>query len=138
MLSTPPSTPPPISPSQLAPMLIARAWDGGPARPDEVVLLTLHRVEDGLVLHVNAPMHDDPPPAAPPGPTWALWEHEVVELFIAGPGGTRLWGIFASAIQRAPHNVVVTVSGSSRATMWRRPARINTRWCPWGPSSSSR
>ena len=83
MLSTPPSTLPPISPSQLAPMLIARAWDGGPARPDEVVLLTLHRVEDGLVLHVNAPMHDDPPPAAPPGPTWALWEHEVVELFMA-------------------------------------------------------
>ena len=129
MLSTPPSTPPPISPSQLAPMLIARAWDGGPARPDEVVLLTLHRVEDGLVLHVNAPMHNDPPPAAPPGPTWALWEHEVVELFIAGPGDDE--GVHYLELELGPHghHLVLILAGRRHIVARELPLTVTTTLC---------
>ncbi len=40
--------------------------------------------EPGLYLRLEAPFHDNPPPAGPPGPSPRLWRHEVVELFIVG------------------------------------------------------
>ncbi|MSQ02524.1 MAG: hypothetical protein EXR71_11660 [Myxococcales bacterium] len=58
-------------------------WDGTPARPEEVVTVFLTVTGEGLVIDVDAPFHDDPAPAAPIGPTWKLWEHEVVEVFVA-------------------------------------------------------
>lgn len=45
---------------------------------------SLELYEPGLYLRVEAPFHNDPAPQGPPGPTQRLWEHEVVELFIAG------------------------------------------------------
>lgn len=65
---------------------VASTWDGGPARPDEIVEVALARRRDGLALEVDAPWFGDPPPSAPPGSTDRLWELEVVELFLAGPG----------------------------------------------------
>lgn len=59
-------------------------WDGQPAGPSERVELSLHDAGEHLRVEVRAPFHGDPPPAGPPGPTWALWEHEVVELFLLG------------------------------------------------------
>lgn len=44
----------------------------------------------GLCVDVDAPFFADPPPPAPPGPTERLWEYEVVELFVAGPGSDYL------------------------------------------------
>lgn len=40
----------------------------------------------GLTVGIDAPRFGDPPPDAPPGPVWQLWEHEVVEVFVLGPG----------------------------------------------------
>lgn len=66
-------------------LAIASLWSGEPCRDGERVAVTLTRVPDGSVLlSIDAPYHGDPPPAGEPGPTWALWEHEVVELFLLG------------------------------------------------------
>jgi hypothetical protein len=65
---------------------IDKLWDGTPVGADEVVRVRLVDGGDFVELHVDAPFHDDPPPAGPPGPTWKLWEHEVVELFVVGVG----------------------------------------------------
>lgn len=60
-------------------------WDGQPADPGEIAAVSLSVEGDALVVEVDAPFHADAPPPAPPGPTWGLWEHEAVELFVAGP-----------------------------------------------------
>ena len=54
------------------------------------VTVTVTDSPDGLRVAVDAPAHGDPPPCtpeggpAPVGATWALWDHEVVELFVLG------------------------------------------------------
>ena len=65
-------------------------WDGAPAARGEAIRLRLALEADALTVQVEAPFWGDPPPAAPPGPTWQLWEHEVVELFLSGPDGHYL------------------------------------------------
>lgn len=65
---------------------IASTWDGLPAHASEVVHLRLGPVAAGFALELDAPFHGDPPPSAPPGPTWGLWNHEVVEVFLLGDG----------------------------------------------------
>ena len=65
-------------------LAVDRTWDGQPARPDESVELSLLDAGPDLRLRIDAPFHGDPPPPGPPGPTWALSEHEVAELFILG------------------------------------------------------
>jgi hypothetical protein len=65
---------------------IALTWDGQPSRPDERCSVDLTLAEDGgLIVLIDAPLHGDPPPEGAPGARWALWEHEVVELFLLGP-----------------------------------------------------
>ena len=64
---------------------IASTWDGQPAHPHERTTVTLIPTPDALQITVEAPYHGDPPPEGPPGPCWALWEREVVEVFILGP-----------------------------------------------------
>ena len=63
---------------------IGSTWDGQPIGAEESASLTLSRVGASLRIAVEAPFHNDPPPKGPPGPSWALWEREVVELFILG------------------------------------------------------
>lgn len=65
---------------------ITSTWDGAPAREGERASVTLAARDGGLDVGIDAPLHGDPPPPSPPGPTWALWEHEVVELFVLGAG----------------------------------------------------
>jgi len=67
-------------------LLVHRTWDGAPAPDADRVTLEVALTATALRLVVDAPFHGDPPPAAPPGPTDRLWEHEVVELFVLGPG----------------------------------------------------
>jgi hypothetical protein len=72
------------------PLRITRTWDGAAAPADEHVTVTVTDSPDGLRVAVEAPAHGDPPPCtpeggpAPVGATWALWDHEVVELFVLG------------------------------------------------------
>ncbi|MFN7144438.1 MAG: hypothetical protein ACK4YP_11720, partial [Myxococcota bacterium] len=69
-----------------ATLAVAHTWDGAACAPDERATVTLAPLDGGLHVTIDAPFHGDPPPDAPPGPTWALWEHEVVELFVLGAG----------------------------------------------------
>jgi hypothetical protein len=63
---------------------IAHTWDGA-AIPDRAVV-QLAETPEGLLLRSWSPWRGDPAPSGAPGPTDRLWEHEVVELFLIGPG----------------------------------------------------
>lgn len=91
-------------------IVIDRTWDAAAARPDEVVRVAARRDADGLRLEIEAPFHDDPPPAAPPGPTPALWEHEVVEVFLLAPDERYL------EVELGPHghHLVLALRGRRR------------------------
>jgi hypothetical protein len=65
---------------------IASTWDGDPIPAGERVRLRLRLTPSTLRIAVDAPFHGDPPPPGAPGPTDRLWEHEVVELFVAAAG----------------------------------------------------
>ena len=63
---------------------IAKTWDGQRLPEGEVAVVRLELGEETLRIEVDAPFFGDPAPNAPLGPCWALWEHEVVELFLVG------------------------------------------------------
>jgi len=67
-------------------LVVERMWDGQPARDDERVRMRITLASTGLDISVEAPFHGDEPPRAAPGPLWGLWDHEVVEVFVLGPG----------------------------------------------------
>ena len=70
---------------------IDHLWNGCRAHPGEAIELEVSRDETGdLHLHVNAPFHNDPAPEIEAGPTDALWDYEVVELFLVGQKGDFL------------------------------------------------
>lgn len=85
-----------------ASLRIQKTWDGTPipaAEQAEIVLTPL--AGGGLQVEVEAPYHGDPAPPTRPGPTDRLWDHEVVELFLAGPAerGRHLY----TEIELGPH-----------------------------------
>ena len=88
-------------------LYIATTWDGIAISPDESASLSLSASDDALVVTVDAPWHGDPAPIGPAGPTWALWEHEVVELFVLGSNGHYL------ELELGPHghHLVLQLSG---------------------------
>jgi hypothetical protein len=63
---------------------IARTWDGREIPPERMATVVLGEDADAVAIEVDAPFADDPSPPAPPGPTEALWEFEVVEVFFLG------------------------------------------------------
>ncbi|MCK6504885.1 hypothetical protein L6R53_16055 [Myxococcota bacterium] len=123
---------------------VDRTWDGQAADPGEVATLALHDDGDALGVEVDAPFHGDPPPPAPPGPTWALWEHEVVELFVVGPGQRylevelgphghhlvlQLHGVRNVVARELPLDLRVTCA----AGRWQARARLPRALLPPGP-----
>lgn len=62
---------------------LAGTWDGSALRPEERTTIELRLGEPVEVL-LEATAYGDPPPPAPPGRCDALWNHEVVELFVLG------------------------------------------------------
>lgn len=67
-------------------LTITQTWDGQVLPKTSQFLWTLQLDSDHLLIRVSGPFFGDPsPPSTVPGPTPALWEHEVAELFIAGP-----------------------------------------------------
>jgi hypothetical protein len=64
---------------------IKQTWDGVPIPDAERAHVWLQLSATGdLTITIDAPFHADPSPPTPPGQTPKLWEHEVVEVFIAG------------------------------------------------------
>lgn len=67
---------------------ITRLWNGQPIPGDEHVDIALSFDDSSdLRIHVDAPLHGDPAPGGPAGSTDALWEFEVVEVFLVGRNG---------------------------------------------------
>ncbi len=61
-------------------------WDGSDAHAGEGAFALLERTNEHLLWWFVAPHGAEPPPSHPVGPTPGLWNHEVVELFVKGPG----------------------------------------------------
>ncbi|MCO4771415.1 MAG: hypothetical protein KDA24_15375 [Deltaproteobacteria bacterium] len=109
---------------------IEMLWDGTPAPASEHASVTVIRVPDGsLVLQIDAPWHEDAPPEGEPGPTWALWEHEVVELFLLGEDEQY------TEIEVGPHghHLVLTLRGRRKVVDTLLPldvsvSRAGGRW----------
>mgnify|MGYP002636435703 CR=1 FL=1 len=123
---------------------IARGWDGMPLPATEHAVLRVAFAGAALRIAVEAPFHGDPPPSAPAGPTWALWEHEVVELFVLGPDGSyteielgpfghhlvlRLRGVREVVERELPLELAASVHGAR----WAAVARLDRRLLPAGP-----
>ena len=51
---------------------------------DDVGVVELDFTPSVVRIRVSSPFHGDPPPPGPPGPTEALWNYEVVEVFLVG------------------------------------------------------
>ena len=113
-------------------LTIASNWDGEPIGGDEQALLRLRLTAHDLHIAVSAPFHGDPRPRGEPRSTPRLWEHEVVELFIAGEavGGKVPY----TEIELSPwsHHLVLRLHGIRRVVAgglpidfraWRRGAR---------------
>lgn len=66
---------------------IDHAWDGSPVPARARVRVTLRPLADALEIRCAARLFGADGPPGPPGPTERLWEHEVVEVFVAGPDG---------------------------------------------------
>lgn len=123
---------------------IRHTWDGAEIDPEERVHLSLRDEPEGLVLTVVAPAHGDPPPAAEAGPTWGLWEHEVVELFIVGadgryteielgPHGHHLVLRLSGVRQIVERELPLTFSARVHNGRWRGVAKIPRSLLPEGP-----
>jgi hypothetical protein len=82
--TTPPAGIPPLAVAPDRVLELASTWQGEPVPYGERVSVLLRASDGGLTIEVAAPFHGDPPPPGPPGPCEGLWEHEVVEVFLAG------------------------------------------------------
>jgi hypothetical protein len=67
-------------------LTIERDWQGRALPDGHRATIELTRVEDDLIVRFDAPYFADPPPLTAAGSTARLWEHEVIELFIADAG----------------------------------------------------
>lgn len=63
-------------------LVIRTTWDGAELAAGEETSVEV-RLGDGLTVLVDAPYHGDPMPGGAPGRLDRLWEHEVVEVFLA-------------------------------------------------------
>lgn len=128
---------------------IASTWDGLPIAVAEQARLRLRLWPHELRIALTAPFHGDPPPSGPPGPTPQLWEHEVIEVYVAGiaPAAT---GPSYTEIELSPwgHHLVLRLEGirtvtaeglpldlrvSRRSGRWLAAARLDRRWLPSPP-----
>lgn len=129
-------------------LLVRSSWQGEPVGEAETATVALTATRGGLLIQVDAPFHDDPPPPHPAGPTSGLWNHEVVEVFIAGPQQRytevelgphghhlvlRLEGIRNAAESELPLDYVVKREGGC----WRGRARLPWTYLPKPPHTAN-
>lgn len=124
---------------------IASVWNSIPAGASEFTSLWLSSSPDGGVrLEVDAPLHGDPAPEAPAGSFDRLWNHEVVELFISGPGeqylevelgphGHHLVLEFDGVRQRSGSPFPLAYIAHREGDRWRGEAALPVAYLPEGP-----
>lgn len=109
-------------------LTISHLWNGEPAPASEHARVRLRDAGSTLHIAVAAPLHGDPAPPGLPGPVDQLWEHEVVEVFIAsasGPDGARPY----TEIELSPwgHHLVLRLQGIRRQVAGPLPLRYRVR-----------
>jgi len=129
-------------------LAIDRTWDGRPLAEAERGTVRLELAGETLLVRVDAPFHGDPPPPGPPGPTPSLWEHEVVELFVAGPGADDAVPYLEVELSPHGHHLALRLAGVRRIVeeglpldlraaietrRWRAEARVPRAWLPPPP-----
>jgi hypothetical protein len=74
---------------------------------------------------VEAPFHGDPPPAGPAGPSPGLWEHEVVEVFVASAAEPHRY----TEVELSPwgHHLVLRLDGVRRVAASALPLAFRSR-----------
>ena len=126
---------------------VCRQWGGRALAEEAFRSLSLILRGELAILSVDAPYAGDPPPSAPPGHCFGLWDFEVVELFIAsearperyvelevGPHGHFLALSFEGV--RAPdvHQLSVSDAVSYRSEIqgkrWSVRLSFPQRWLP--------
>lgn len=125
-------------------LTIATTWDGAPLEARDQALVTLVSDGEALVIRIDAPYAGDAPPRTPTGELAAagrtdrLWEHEVVELFLAeaatrdgrylelelGPHGHWLGLAFAGYRQLWVDNLAVSYEARIVGDRWTGEARV--------------
>lgn len=122
---------------------IENTWSGEPA--DRPVSFSLGFEDDLLVVQIEAPYHHDPPPASPPGRLWELWEHEVVEVYVAGPGANYVelefgpHGHYLALRLEGERNIVddalpvVSYNAAIEGDRWRATAKFGRGLLPREP-----
>ncbi len=96
-------------------------WEGAPIAEGEQVSIALRVDDAGVHVSLDAPAHGDAPPDGPPGPRWGLWEHEVVELFVVGPG-ERYTEV---EVGPAGHHLVLRLDGRRRVVERELPLELH-------------
>jgi hypothetical protein len=97
--------------SPIATLRIENTWQGEALQVRDQFKVRLARTPLGLEIVVEAPFYGDPPPpVGPMGPVDGLWEHEVVEIFVSGPGAQY------TEIELSPtgHHLVIQLDGVRR------------------------
>jgi len=127
---------------------ICQSWDGSTCAPGERATLDVTLRGAWLEIEIDAPWHGDPAPEDPPGPRPALWNFEVVELFIVGPDARylelefgphghhlalRLAGVRAVVESAMPLEYAVRRKGDR----WRGVARVPAAWLPDEPHTAN-
>lgn len=122
---------------------IDRRWGGAVADAADRAVLAADREGEALVVRWIAPVGDGTVPDAAPGPHDGLWDHEVVEVFLAGsgrdylelefgPGGHHLalglTDVRRPAWRGRPLPLGVAVEGG----VWAGVARVPAAWLPRG------
>lgn len=104
-------------------LTIAQTWNGEPIPDSERVSVSTRITEQSLEVTVEAPFHGDPPPVAPPGSVDRLWEHEVVELFVAADDDHYL------EVELGPHGhfLVLALRGARNVTQLGLPIEYEAR-----------
>ncbi len=128
---------------------IAHTWDGVPLWPKARTSLELRTTFDSLVLTVDAPFYNDPPPDAAVGSTDGLWNYEVVEFFLSGPS-VENGDIPYLEVELSPHGHFLVLqllgirerhqimpelsfSAEIQGDRWHGEAAIPREWLPPGP-----
>jgi hypothetical protein len=104
---------------------ISQTWDGVPLAPEERACLRLALRDRRLSIAVDAPLHGDPAPKAPVGATPELWEHEVVELFVAATEPP--WHYTEVELSPWGHHLVLRLEGIRRPVAVALPLHFRAR-----------
>jgi hypothetical protein len=129
-------------------LVVKHTWDGEPLPEPDHAHFTLRLDEAQLVVAVDAPFRDDPPPPSPPGPSDGLWEYEVAELFLLGDDRRYLelelgpHGHHLALELHGPRNVLrsgmpLEFTTTRNGPRWRGLARVPLAWLPRGQRATN-